>query len=238
MNNLLTSPLVQPGLLILVVVIVHASLQVGVSVLTLLSGHSFRKKQAHSRLVRLNLAYTIGAILISFLVLIALQALLRAGHNDNISPLWPVIGFAMVITGIIIAFSYYRRGKGTVLWLPRNFATYLSNRAKKTRNSIEAGALGGMTVIAELPISLLLFLTIALLSYSLDSHDNIWWALGYAIAINLPLIIITILIGGGHRISQIQRWRENNKTFIRYNAGLGMIAAAIYIISFYILEVR
>lgn len=236
MNNSIIPLLIQPGLLITVVVIIHASLQVSVSVLTLLNGHSFRKKQAYSRLIRLNLAYVAGVISTSFLVLLGLQTVLNAGHTEDVSQLWPVIGFSMVVIGLVIMGNYYRRSKGTVLWLPRQQANYLSERAKKTKNPVEAAALGSMTVVAELPISLVLYLTIGLLSYNLADGANLWCAFGYSVIISLPLIMMVILVGGGHRVSQIQRWREQNKTFLKYSAGLGMLVAAIYIVSFYIME--
>lgn len=239
MNDNPISLIAHPGLLVAIVILVHASLQVGVSVLTLLSGHSLRKKQAHARLVRLNFAYIIGVVTISFLILNLVLQILSAGHTSDISPLWPIICFSLVIIGIVVMLNYYRRAKGTVLWIPRRQAEYLSSRAKKTKHSFEAAALGGMTVIAELPISLVFYLTIGLLIHILASDSSsLWWALAYSISISLPLIAMVFMVGGGYRISQIQRWREHNKTFLKYTTGIGMIAAAVYILSFYILEVN
>jgi len=50
----------------------------------------------------------------------------------------------------------------------------------------------------------------------------------YCIVATLPLVTMTILLAGGHKLSRIQRWRENSKLFLQYAAGAGMFAAAVY----------
>jgi cytochrome c biogenesis protein CcdA len=51
----------------------------------------------------------------------------------------------------------------------------------------------------------------------------------YCLVATLPLIIITLLLAGGHKLSRIQRWRESNKTFLQYTAGIGIIIAGLFV---------
>ena len=41
--------------------------------------------------------------------------------------------------------------------------------------------------------------------------------------------IIYALIGSGHRISHIQRWREDNKRFLQFVGGGGLIVLGFYV---------
>lgn len=234
----LLSTIIQPGLLVATVVVIHASLQAGISVLTLLSGHSFRRKQHQSKLMRLSISYILGAVAVNLLLIILSQNALRALDTlVDLNQAWSVVSIVMAIVGIIIITSYYRVAKGTVLWLPRSLADYLSTRAKKTRNSIESTMLGGAATLAEVPFSLILIVTIGLLTFALNPGPAMIYALAYSISVCIPLIIMAGMIGGGTRVSQIQRWREQNKIFFKYMAGIGIFMASMYIISFYIMGV-
>jgi len=226
----------QPSLLIVLAVLVHASFQTAVSVLTLLSGHSFKTKQSQAKLLRLSIAYCIGAFVMTTACVITAQAAMRALVSvTSFSLVWGLLGILVALTGVAILSAYYRKQKGTVLWLPRSIAVYLLERAQKTKNSIESTALGGMTVIAELPFSAALFLVIGALTFNYEPTTALLYAIGYGLLVTSPLLIITSLIGGGHKISQIQRWREQNKLFLQYSSGLGMLVITIYLFVFYML---
>jgi hypothetical protein len=40
--------------------------------------------------------------------------------------------------------------------------------------------------------------------------------------------LVAALIGGGHSLGQIQRWREANKGFLQFIAGSGLIVLGFY----------
>lgn len=215
-------------LLATAVAMIHAMFQLGVSVLTLLSGHSLGARSAHLRLLRLNTAYILGAFVAVFLLAVGITSLVQLIDSTDIS-LWLVAVGVCLIVGVIISFAYYRRGKGTILWIPRSMAEYLTRRAKRTKLSVEASALGAMTVIAELPFAIAPLLIVALLLQDQTESVQFAWSAAYAAAVVMPLVIITILIGSGHKLSIIQRWREDNKAFLQYSSGLGLLLIAIYI---------
>ena len=73
-------------LIVAVAALIHASFQLSVSMLTLLSSHTIGAKRSHARLLKLSGAFTFGVIVMTILALstIALftQALL-AGADQN-----------------------------------------------------------------------------------------------------------------------------------------------------------
>ena len=218
------------------IALVHMMFQLGISVLTLLSGHSLGLRKSHLRLLHLNYSYIFGAFVTIILVAISLLAIIET-LNYSERTLWIIATIISVVVGCTVCLVYYRRGKGTMLWLPRNIAEYLSKRAKKTTFGIEAAALGGMTIVAELPFAIAPLLVLDLLLRNQTSEYKLIGVLSYAFLVVIPLLIVTALIGSGPRLSTVQRWRENNKTFLQYSAGLGLIIIALYLTVFYIVGV-
>lgn len=207
----------------------HASFQLGVSMLTLLSSHAIGKGKRHSQVLRLDLGYSLGAILTTA----ALLALLTYIANSLLTSLsalhWALISGLLAGAGLAVVLFYYRRGKGTMLWLPRGFVEFASTRAKKTRNGFEAFAIGATMVIAELPFLFAPLALIALILHSVPSTQHLITMLSYSVLACLPLLVMTVLIGSGHKISTIQRWREDNKVFLQWSSGLLLILLGVYV---------
>lgn len=226
----LTSALILLGGLALV----HATFQLGVSVLTLLSGHSLGRRSSLRRLLRLNSAYIIGAWAMQLLVLGATTYVIFVLIPVE-SYVWPVLVAWSCLAALLVVATYYRRGPGTVLWLPRSAANYLTSRAKATKNVFEAAVLGGITVLGELPLTLVIVASVGyLLMRFVVPSDHMFMMALYSFVVTLPLIVITVLLAGGHRLSTIQRWRESNKTFLQYAAAAGLLASALYMLVFFI----
>lgn len=217
-------------ILVAFLAVLHASFQLVASVLTLMSGHSLIHDQAKHRLLTLNVAYILGVISMTGLIVSGLSASavlwlpLEYAHA-----VWLALITVAFVVGVLVMTIYYRKGKGTRLWIPRSFATYLEDRAKKTTNVVEAGALGIISVIAELPFTGVLMAMAALvLSSYVMLEDFVPIIALYCFVATLPLMIITVLLAGGHKLSRIQRWRESNKVFLQHASGAGMFAAAVY----------
>ncbi|MBC7746455.1 hypothetical protein H7Y40_00540 [Pedobacter sp.] len=236
MNTYTLESMLTVLLLGVAVAVVHMMFQLGVSVLTLLSGHSLGAHKAHLRLLHLNASYIIGVYTTIVLVTLGLLTLTNViGLSDHV--LWLLTTVVAAVVGCAVCLVYYRRGKGTVLWLPRSIAEYLSKRAKKTKHGVEAAALGGMTVIAELPFLIAPLLIVSLLLKTESQQYQLGALLAYAFLVVIPLLVVTTLIGAGHRLSTIQRWREDNKSFLQYSGGLGLIVIALYLTVFRIVGV-
>ena len=213
--------------------IIHASFQLSVSVLTMLSGHSLGRKTAHRKVLRLMGSFINGSIVATSLLLASLSYLLILKINFSTSSEQLVAAIAsglMIGLGIATWAFYYRRGGGTSLWLPRNFARYLNTRTKQTKNSAEAFGLGLTGVFAELLFIIGPMIAAALAIVTLPT---VWWQLSgliiYIIVSALPLLVVFTLVGGGHSVAKIQKWREKHKRFIQFIAGGSLIILAAYL---------
>lgn len=116
-----------------------------------------------------------------------------------------------------------------MLWIPRGFASYLTNRTKATKQSAEAFGLGLSSVLAEI---LFLVAPLAISALVLIQLPPIWQLAGigiYTIISLLSLIIVWVLVGSGHTLAKIQKWRETNKRFLQFTSGLGLIVLGFYV---------
>lgn len=219
-----------PLLLILLgAVFVHACFQLSVSVLTLLSSHSIGRRLPNGRLFNLNFWYILGvASMITALQLSAI-ALLRAAMAED-STLATAVTFGIIpFIALLMVLFYYRRGRGTQLWLPRPAAEYITARAKKTKSSVEAFALGSTTAVVELPFALA---PLAIVAFALQGFAADRWlqlSIGYALAVTLPLIFVAFYISSGHKISSVQRWREEAKDYLKWTSAVALLLLTIYL---------
>lgn len=209
--------------------LLHASFQLGASLLTLLSGHSLSIKRSQFRVFRLTSSFSFGngtmiILLLSFLALFLGATIKSIDH----ALVWSILSGLLVGIGLAVWFTYYRTGQGTSLWVPRGIASFLQDRVTKTKRSAESFSLGLSSVIGEL---LFLIAPLAVAAYALLFLPASWQLvaiLGYSAIALLPLITIWALVGYGVKISRIQAWRERNKHFLQHTAALGLIVLGVF----------
>ena len=210
--------------------LVHASFQLSVSVLTLLSGHTIGAKQSHSKLLRLTTSFLFGAAVMTILLLsFTSLVFLSLYRSDTPQVVWAAACGLLIGVAISIWLFYYRRQKGTTLWIPRNIASYLNERTKSTKLSAEAFGLGISSVIGEI---LFIIAPLIISALVLIQLPPIWQLIGiiiYTFVSMLSLIIIWVLIGSGHTLGRIQQWREDNKYFLQFAAGAGLLVLAFFV---------
>jgi cytochrome c biogenesis protein CcdA len=210
--------------------LLHASFQLGVALLTLLSGHSLGSHRSFRKLMRLNIAYLFGASVITVLLFSGFAYLALLGTGQFIQLEWLVLSLLNMAIGLSVMLFYYRRSKGTGLWIPNSMAQYLNKRVKKTDHAAEAFTLGAGSVLAEIPFIVGPLSIAVLYTLSLDSSDMQALALFiYCLIALSPLVVIVALVGAGHKISNIQKWREDNKLFLQYCAGSGLIILGAFV---------
>lgn len=223
-------------IIITVAAMVHASFQLSVSMLTLLSGHTIGKKRSTIRLRLLTSSFTAGvgvitALLLSFSAIVLLPVV----HSfSNSMFIWTIICGGLMGVGLAVWLFYYRHQAGTTLWIPRGFAKYLSARTKATEHSAEAFGLGMSSVIAELIFT---FAPLAITALALIQLSPIFQAVGvlyYTLLSLISLLAITVLVESGVSLGRIQRWRENNKVFLQFAAGSALLALGFFV---YVYEV-
>ena len=230
MQNLFLFLDLSPFLLIVAgAVFVHACFQLSVSVLTLLSSHTIGRRLPNSRLLNLNFWYILGSILMITLLQLGTIALLRWGLTHNATATTVITLSLIPLIALLVALLYYRRGRGTQLWLPRPAAQYITDRAKRTKSSVEAFTLGMATAVTELPFAIA---PLAIVAFALQGFRVERWftmSLGYSLAVCAPLIFVAFYLSSGHKISSIQRWRESSKDFLRWTSAATLLLLALYI---------
>lgn len=210
--------------------LIHASFQLSISVLTLMSGHAIGKKTAHTRLLKLVAGFSAGVGVMTMLLVSFSSYLVTAVFGVNLPMVaWAVVCGILVGVGVSVWRFYYRPGRGTTLWVPRNIASFLNERSKATKRSAEAFNLGLGSVTSEL---LFIAAPIIVSALVLVNLSPLWQLIGIALYTGislLPLLIVGALIGSGHKLSHIQRWRETNKHFLQFVAGSGMLVLGAYV---------
>ena len=224
--------------MILVIVIlasmVHASFHLSSSILTLLGGHSLSRKKTNFQLTKLSMSLVFGSIFATVLIFCTFAYLGEIFYNIAFLKItWAVLIGMLVSAGISTWGFYYRRGKklqnGTELWIPRPMAKYLSLRASKTDHSAEAFSLGMVGVFSEILFYFAPLVIVSLLTTKFSPAFQFAILIIYVMISNLPVFSIACMISGGHPISEIQVWRNKNKRFMQFSAGLGMLVLAFIV---------
>lgn len=211
--------------------LIHASFQLSVSVLTLLSGHAIGTKKSNGRILHLTTSYTVGVAVMTLFVL-SLMSLIFVHTIGTTVPLlaWALVCGLVFGIGIAVWLFYYRRkGNGTELWIPRYFAKYLNDRSKATKQGAEAFSLGLTSVIAEL---IFIIPTISIAALVLLELPGPWQLAGIAIytfVSLLGLLIVWSLIGRGRSLARIQKWRTENKRFLQFSAGSALVVLGFFV---------
>lgn len=222
--------------IILLAALIHASFQLSVSVLTLLSGHAIGRKSSHARLLKLSGSFVFGTAITTVLLLTSIALFVELKLEITRVPLfmWAIACGLLIGLGVAVWVFYYRREPGTSLWLPRGLARYLADRAKATKQSGEAFGLGATSVLAEI---LFIFAPLFVSALALQHLPAAWKLAGigaYALVSLSFIFVVFLLIGSGHRLSGIQKWREENKRFLQFTAGGGLIILGFFA---YIMEI-
>lgn len=217
------------GLIILAAAI-HASFQLSVSALTLLSGHALGAKTRHKRVISLMTSFTLGAATMAALLVCSTAYIAGVLFGTDVPALaWSVSCGLMGGVAVAVWTFYYRSKTGTALWLPRPIASMLHSRITATKYNAESFSLGLTSVLAELLFTLPLLLAAAFALIQLPTELQVVGVITYVVISAAPLACVTILVGGGHRLSAIQKWREDNKRFVQFIAG-----GALFILGFFI----
>ncbi|HMR72688.1 MAG TPA: hypothetical protein PKD68_01625 [Candidatus Saccharibacteria bacterium] len=226
---------VDPAYFVLVVgaLFVHVCYQLSVAVLTHMSAHTLSRKASAKRLLGLGLSYSFGVFAMTVLLLLAVVSFVTIGQSplDNHPLRVPmlVVTSLLPIIGLVTMFAYFRKGRGTQLWLPRPIAEYLTKRSRKTKSMFEAAMLGGGTIVGELPFLLAPMLLVATV---VATQSPAMWLLlikSYAVLATLPLIAITLYLSSGHSVARVQRWREQSKGFLQWTSGIALVLLTVYL---------
>ena len=198
--------------------------------LTVLSSHVIGSKSSQAKISRLTSSFLLGTIVMTVLVLSFVSYLFQRWFQSGVPVSAWVFSCGLLFgIGIAVWAFYYRHQKGTTIWLPRNVARYLSERSRSTKSSAEAFGLGLNSVIAELVFLSGAIIVSSLVMIGLSAELQVIAIIIYVVVSTSSLILVWALVGSGHSISSIQKWREQNKHFLQFAAGSGFIILAFYV---------
>lgn len=211
--------------------LVHACFQLSISVLTLMSGHAIGSGKAKNKLLGMTAGFVGGAGVMTVLLLSFVCLILTKLFGGDIPIILWTIGCGILVTSALsIWIFYYRRDKGTTLWVPRSIAKYITERAKATKLGGEAFGLGLSSVFGELLFIITPIFISSLVILQLPNSNWQLLAIGlYTLASMMPLIAVWMLINGGSSLGAIQKWRETNKHFLQFTSGIGLVVIALYL---------
>ena len=219
---------------------IHASFQLSISTLTLMSGHSLGIQQSHQKLVSLVISFVLGVIFMTFLLLTSgiymANTIIHYGILQIV--LWATACSALIIIGVAVWLFYFRPGKGTILWIPRFMAEYLTRRCSKTKSNGEAFSLGISSVVGEIIFLLAPIVVSILFIINMPIALQISGVALYILISVLPLVVVCILVNKRNKLSRIQKWREENKRFIQFMTGSIMLAVGFFVYASEVLAVR
>ena len=227
-------------IMIALVATIHASFQLSISTLTLMSGHSLGAQQSHQKLVSLVISFVLGVIFMTFLLLTSgiymANTMIHYGILQIV--LWAAACSALIIIGVAVWLFYFRPGKGTILWIPRFMAEYLTRRCSKTKSNGEAFSLGISSVVGEIIFLLAPIVVSILFIINMPIALQISGVALYILISVLPLVVVCILVNKQNKLSRIQKWREENKRFIQLMTGSIMLAVGFFVYASEVLAVR
>lgn len=216
--------------------LVHASLQLQLGALLLLY-HASLGKHVRKKTKTIVSSYIAGIGTLVFLAVAATCFVFDRyfGKALYAEEILIVIGMLLALAVVMWTF-YYRRGKSTELWLPRSVAKFIDKRAKETNSNTEAFSLGVLTSLAEMPFTLVLFIVAANSVLELQPLWQIIAVVIYTVIAIVPPVILRLAVRRGETITNIQRWRVKNKTFLRIVSGTGFLVLGIFLFAFEVLK--
>lgn len=218
--------------IVLLTAMAHASLQLTSGSLILLY-HSALGKYPRKKARALGGVFMGGVSLMIFLSLSTVSFLiltLKTGKLNTLELSFLVGMLAMI--GILIMLFYYRKGKSTALWLPKNITRFINLRARKLNHKLEAFSLGFLAYFAELPIGIILLVIAANNILSLPNLIQILAIFSYVGIVSLPLLIVRWIFKKDHNMVEVQKWRVKNKSFIKAISGMSFLTLALFISAF------
>ena len=221
---------------IVLAALAHATLQMNLGSLLLLYHESLGKHiKKRTKFLVSNYIFGVFFLVLTSLAATAYFVFLFFGANLSTICL-VVLAVVLVALTLCIWLFYYRTGRSTELWLPKPVAKYIMKRAKQTDSNIEAFALGLLASFAEAPFFIVLMLITADSLLKLSMPLQIAMLILYTVIALLPLVILRLAVRHGKTVVEIQKWRLNNKNFLKALSGTLFITLAIFLLAFRIIQ--
>ncbi len=181
------------------------------------------KKASTKRLLKLGFFY-IFAIFVTYLSaglgLVYFLANVPLSFTEYLAL---IVGTFVILAGLLEIKDFFWYGEGFSLQIPHVFIDKI-HKLSKNMSIIGVTILGAFIAAVELPCTgapYLAIITILSLNFNLQ-------AFGLLVIYNLifiaPLVVILLSVVGGVKVSNVKKWKQANKTYMRFGIGLMLIA--------------
>lgn len=134
------------------------------------------------------------------------------------------VGSLVILAGLFEMKDYFWYGKGFSLQIPASAAKKIHELAGSRKTVLGVMLLGAFVAAVELPCTGAPYLAIITI---LRVNFN-WVAFALMVLYNIifvaPLIIILAMVAGGTKVSDVKKWKEENKGIMRLLIGLLLIS--------------
>lgn len=178
------------------------------------------------RLARITISYIAAVLLVNIaLGIMYFYTSIKIGYPGIIRG----IAIAMAVaTGLINIKDFFVYGKGVTLRIPVKSKKFIEALVAKA-SVPSAIILGGAVAILEAPCSIPIYLTV--LEVLKSGGHNLIKVMPYIILYNLmfilPLVVLASMVYVGTEVSFLEKWREQNKGYMKLVIGLLLLALAI-----------
>jgi len=169
-----------------------------------------------------------GLIYIFFVFITYFLAGLGILYFLTVIPLWVseyisiFVGVLVVIGGLIEIKDFFWYGRGITLSIPADKAKKIQTMAKKI--TLPAMIILGVFVAAvELPCTGGPYLAILLFLSQNFNFNALLLLIFYNIIFVMPLVVILFMVYFGMKVQHLKRWKQNNRTYMRFATGIILI---------------
>ena len=133
------------------------------------------------------------------------------------------VGLLIVAAGLIEIKDFFWYGQGITLAIPQKRAKQIHEMTKKVTLP-GVLLLGAFVAGVELPCTGAPYLAILLLLSQNFNLVAFLMLILYNLIFIMPLLVILLLVHGGLKIQDIKRWKQANRTYMRFAIGVTLIA--------------
>ncbi|MBW6462502.1 MAG: cytochrome c biogenesis CcdA family protein [DPANN group archaeon] len=184
------------------------------------------------KMLKIGMVYIITVYITYFIAGFGLLSIIQYAGITRI--IFTIAATIAILFGLINIKDYFWYGKGITLKIPENKKTIISKYSKKATIP-SAIVLGFLVSMFELPCTGgVYFVIIGLLSSNMTQIAAIPYLLVYNLAFIAPLIAILALIYTGADPKTIDKWRLDERRWMKLAIGLLMIGLGILMLGGYI----
>ena len=181
----------------------------------------------------MSLSFIVGAEIFTALLFVIVYTTVAFStlSQSFFSEIFPWIMVSIFFSCAIAAFLfYYRKSKGSELFISRKIAKNLLLRASTIKNRSDTIVLGFLSGIFELPFTLPLYIILSAELLKNFATNGYIFIFPFILCTILPLIITFIAYHTGNNLASIMRSRTKNKFFFRTTIGISYILIALLLI--------